>query len=157
MKLKYYLRGLGIGIITTTIILAISFRGYEPALSDEEIMVRAVDLGMVMSHIDETQDTEIPDEVKADPVIEESHTEDLSKNSDSYRLVIESGEVARDVCNELADVGIIDDAESFRMYLREIGIASYLTIGTYNIPYGADFEEIGTVLKSGPLELLEDE
>ncbi len=48
MKLKYYLRGLGIGIVITTIILTIcnSFNGKE--ISDAEIIERARALGMVM-------------------------------------------------------------------------------------------------------------
>lgn len=48
MKLKYYLRGLGIGIIVTTVVLAISFAGRQKTLSDAEIIARAKELGMVM-------------------------------------------------------------------------------------------------------------
>ena len=42
MKLKYYLRGLGIGIIVTTLILMISFSMHKTEISDEEIIERAV-------------------------------------------------------------------------------------------------------------------
>ena len=52
MKLKYYLRGLGIGIIVTTVILMISFPGKEEKLTDEEIIARAKQLGMVMPEED---------------------------------------------------------------------------------------------------------
>lgn len=49
MKLKYYLRGVGVGIILTTLILTISYRANGGAkLSDEEIIKRAEKLGMVM-------------------------------------------------------------------------------------------------------------
>lgn len=48
MKLKYYLRGLGIGIIITTIILTIVHSGSAKELTDEEIITRAESLGMVM-------------------------------------------------------------------------------------------------------------
>lgn len=49
MKLKYYLRGIGIGMIVTTIILMITFavHGNQP-LTDDEIRERAAELGMVM-------------------------------------------------------------------------------------------------------------
>lgn len=48
MKLKYYMRGLGIGIILSATILSISFHASsKPQLSDEEIMKRAEELGMV--------------------------------------------------------------------------------------------------------------
>jgi len=46
MKLKYYMRGLGLGIILTTLILTISGNTQEK-LSDKEIKVRAAALGMV--------------------------------------------------------------------------------------------------------------
>lgn len=46
MKLKYYMRGLGIGIILTTLILVIC--GNKEKLSNEEIKSRAMKLGMVM-------------------------------------------------------------------------------------------------------------
>lgn len=49
MKLKYYLRGIGTGILVTTVILMIAFavRG-EQSLTDDEIRERAAELGMVM-------------------------------------------------------------------------------------------------------------
>ena len=48
MKLKYYLRGFGIGILVSTIILMISFFRHPRELSDKEIISRAQELGMVM-------------------------------------------------------------------------------------------------------------
>ena len=48
MKFKYYLRGLGIGILISTIILSISFAMKKNDLSDDEIIARAKELGMVM-------------------------------------------------------------------------------------------------------------
>ena len=49
MKLKYYLRGIGIGVIMTTLILMIAFAVHkEQPLTDDEIRERAAELGMVM-------------------------------------------------------------------------------------------------------------
>ena len=47
MKLKYYLRGLGMGILFATIIMAISSALHKNDISDEEIIKRAEKLGMV--------------------------------------------------------------------------------------------------------------
>lgn len=47
MKLKYYLRGLGIGILVTSIIMGIALSHGKQEMSDEEIMERASELGMV--------------------------------------------------------------------------------------------------------------
>lgn len=48
MKLKYYLRGLGIGIIGTAIVMGIALSGKKETLSDAEIIERARLLGMEM-------------------------------------------------------------------------------------------------------------
>lgn len=47
MKLKYYLRGLGIGIVVTAIILTIALERKPQALTDAEIKAKAAELGMV--------------------------------------------------------------------------------------------------------------
>lgn len=47
MKLKYYLRGLGVGIVVTAVILTIA-NHLGNKMSDEDIMKRAAKLGMVM-------------------------------------------------------------------------------------------------------------
>lgn len=46
MKLKYYLRGLGIGIIVTAVIMGVTSASRQETLSDREIMERAAELGM---------------------------------------------------------------------------------------------------------------
>ena len=46
MKLRYYLRGLGVGIIVTAIIMNIAFSNKQE-MSDEEIKARAAELGMI--------------------------------------------------------------------------------------------------------------
>ncbi|MCR5526814.1 MAG: hypothetical protein K6F39_05460 [Lachnospiraceae bacterium] len=51
MKLKYYLRGLGIGIVVTAIVMGISLgsKGGKN-LTDDEIISRAKELGMTESN-----------------------------------------------------------------------------------------------------------
>lgn len=46
MKLRYYLRGLAVGILLTTMILAIANAGNKP-LTDAQIRQRALELGMI--------------------------------------------------------------------------------------------------------------
>lgn len=207
MKLKYYLRGLGIGIIVTTVILMISFGKREAKLSEEEIISRAEVLGMVMpeesSETEETnasgteetetdvlpeseQDPEIPEDTQTGDmpqVPEDTQTGDMPPESEQdseipedtpagtqqgaagqdgvptqagegiYRLVIEKGDVCRIVCEKLAAAGVVSDAEALRRYLFEIGYASNISVGMYDIPYGAANEEIASILQAGPLEI----
>jgi hypothetical protein len=157
MRLKYYLRGLGIGIIATTFLLMIAFSQYKPTMSDEEIMVRATDLGMVMSHnntsVEETSSTVVNDteyDAEASEVSNKTVIEPDTAGTAYYRLYIERGEVARDVCTHLEEAGVVDDGESLRVYLSQLGCANELSIGYYDIPYGLTMEEVADVLKGGP-------
>ena len=51
MKLRYYMRGLGIGVIVAAVLMGIALGGDKEKLSDAEIMARAKELGMVESSV----------------------------------------------------------------------------------------------------------
>ncbi len=81
MKLKYYLRGLGIGMAVTALILGISFsdrQGQEAqTLTDEQIRERASELGMVDSSeltLAALQNSAQPQITREPEVTEESET-----------------------------------------------------------------------------------
>lgn len=46
MKLRYYMRGLGIGILVTAILMSVTLHGRTKPMSDEEVIARAKELGM---------------------------------------------------------------------------------------------------------------
>lgn len=50
LKLKYYLRGLGLGIVVTAVIMSI-MESKDNKMTDEEIMARAKQLGMIESTV----------------------------------------------------------------------------------------------------------
>ena len=67
MKLKYYLRGLGIGILITTIIFIIGIHvNQDQMFSDEEVIRRAKALGMVMDETDGKTINELNKDKKQD-------------------------------------------------------------------------------------------
>lgn len=182
MKLKYYLRGMGIGIIVTTIILAVSFSHRKVEISDEEVMARAAVLGMVMQK--EDAETDVNTDIDTDTDVDaggdvstesnmnteankdtESALQDdvaetdepeadtqISEANDTYRLVIQKGDVCRVVCESLAENGVIDDAEALREYLFKLGYANSISTGAYDIPYGLTMEEVAQIIMAGPLE-----
>lgn len=49
MKFRYYLRGAGVGVLVSTVILMIAFSKYKPQMSADDIIKEAKKLGMVMS------------------------------------------------------------------------------------------------------------
>lgn len=88
MKLKYFLRGLGAGIVFATLIMLVAYMtsgGYK--LSDDEIIKRAEKLGMVMEEktplptltdSDEEPTTENVDDEDTQVEISEEVTEDIT-------------------------------------------------------------------------------
>ena len=64
MKLKYYLRGMGIGIILTAIVMGFALGGRKATISDAEVIERAKALGMVDAGgvLSQTVDTPEADE-----------------------------------------------------------------------------------------------
>lgn len=75
MERKYYLRGLGLGIAVTAIIMGV-LTSHDKKMTDQEIMARAKELGMVentvLSDMNETEEQEPADpaagqEAEADP------------------------------------------------------------------------------------------
>lgn len=207
MKLKYYLRGLGIGIIITTIILSITFKADTPQMSDQEIIAKAKQLGMVMKEEDTTigntqnrqnneedgqavasteessdenaiQDTEAVDTETVDTQEQEPQTENMQSDAvqsgdvqpenttdeaasenveeaqqeeerEPYTLVVRSGDVCRVICEKLQENGVIDDAEAFRRFLGQKGIASSISTGTYTVPYGLTYDEVYQIIRKG--------
>ena len=70
--------------------------------------------------------------------------------AEPYTLVVNRGDVCRIVCENLQANGVVDDAEAFRKFLGQKGFASSISVGSYSIPYGLDYEEIYQILKLGP-------
>lgn len=58
MRLKYYLRGLGLGIAVTATIMSISATRNKGTMTDAQIMARARELGMVDGVLTEIPDTD---------------------------------------------------------------------------------------------------
>ena len=87
MRLKYYMRGIGIGVIFATLVLSISFYFgrtdfSSKEMTDEEIIEKATELGMVMPE-DEASEEETQDETSEEDAAapEEQPTEEAASDS----------------------------------------------------------------------------
>lgn len=182
MRLKYYLRGLGLGIIFTCLMFML-FSNKKADNTDQ------MDVNQQLETTTETLSSQTSGDDKNDAANDEavsggadvqnntdadaqnpadnqtgaSDTTDTSNQTDDSNitgetgtddvqdeyvtLVIEKGDIARDVAESLYEDGIIDDAESFRKYLGETGVSRTLHAGEYNIKVGSTYEEIVELLK----------
>lgn len=173
MKFKYYLRGLGVGIIFTTLVMSISCVIHNNNLSDEEIIEKAIELGMVMpesqsesesgasggddsSESDGDSESEDDSETEYETQIEserESETESESETNQTvhietvqYILHINSGDSSWAIAKELYKNGMIDSQTAFSKYMSENGYAKRLKAGTYTITKGMTYEEIAEMI-----------
>ena len=116
MRFKYYLRGLGLGILATVLILAISGNVKKEKLSDQEIINRAEALGMVMVDDSETEeDLEIKKIQKYKKMILKIKVKlnQESEQLESYTINIEIGTVCREIAEELYEAGMVQMQKSF--------------------------------------------
>ena len=83
MKLKYYLRGLGIGVLVSVIIMTVAFGNRKP-MTDEEIKARAKELGMIENSVladMNKDDTQAAEDVKEPEDTQD--TEDVKEPEDT--------------------------------------------------------------------------
>lgn len=85
MKLKYYMRGLGIGIVVTALLMGFAISKQKEPMTDEEIKQRALEMGMI------EQNGVLADDLGADETesVPEENAEDVSEEI--------SGETVEDV------------------------------------------------------------
>lgn len=157
MKLKYYLRGAGTGVLIATLILLISGIVHPNTPSRETIIKEAKKLGMVMpeetkkdslwssstevsTEQDESDDAQSDDTQSDDSQLTDTQPTDTQQ--EMVTITIKAGDYPRQVGEMLYDAGLVDDAEAFRVYLGERGYADYIAVGTHQIPKGATYEEI---------------
>ena len=194
MKFKYYLRGCGIGILFTAIILMISFRSDKNQMTDSQVMERASELGMITPEetIPETENTQVAEPTNTDEITknsendkikdsesvsetEEKNTEELEvvpdfdteddkkaeskkedKTSDSKKkqkdekivLEIKRGDVCRTIAENLATLGMVEDAEEFRKYMQKNGYDHQINVGSFELKKGMSYEEIAKTITS---------
>ena len=159
MKLKYYLRGLGIGILVTVLLLTIT-SGRRGTMTDEEIKERARELGMteggVLADIanqtpnaagtpETTPETEETPTATPTPTPTPSPTKTPAAG-DTVTIVISSGQSSGAVSKTLEEAELVEDAKEYDKYLCANGYDKKIRAGSYEIPKGASDEEIALII-----------
>ena len=176
MKLKYYLRGLGIGMAVTALILGISFsdrQGQEAqTLTDEQIRERASELGMVDSseltlaalqnsaqpqitmepEVTEESETMTEPEATAEPEMttkpEATKEPELitAPEQSQTTITIKKGSDSGSVSRVLYEAGLVENAKAFDNYLCNNGYSRSINPGIYEIAPGTSEEEIAKII-----------
>ena len=176
MKRKYFLRGLGIGIIVTALLLCISYR---KQMTDMAIIEKAKSLGMIFPEKSEeisgsavdvaenaepvqtpeptTRPTESPSvtpqaaptkepEVTKEPVTTQKPAKSSKTKSEQVTIKVVSGMDSSAVAKKLEKAGIIKSASKLDSYLVKNGYANRIVVGTHKFVKGTDFKEIAKIL-----------
>lgn len=173
MKLKYFLRGLGIGILFTALVLCISYRSEN---SDSSVIERARKLGMefpektpdTLLNPTESPDTVVSGQAVRTPTATPGKTgtptaTPTSKTTSKptakptakpteeptgkiHTFTVRSGLLSSSVSREMKEAGIIKDADAFDEYLEKSGMGRKVLAGKYKIPAGASYEEIARII-----------
>jgi cell division protein YceG involved in septum cleavage len=129
-KFPYILLGIGIGVLLTNIIYNfhpnVQYREY----SQEEIIEKAKELGMVF----------LKDVIKV-----ESDTEE-KEDSKKVEFTVKKGDSLTEIASNLHGAGIIEDVNSFVKYVREKGLDKKIRVGSFMLSPDMDFDEIIEIL-----------
>ena len=110
MKLKYYLRGLGAGMIVTAILMGVAASKHTKMMSDAEIMARAEELGMVKSTVLsadlETEEPEMDDTLA--PTVSDNTADEVAEADVSSD---DTDEVKDDAADQTNNQDSSDDAK----------------------------------------------
>lgn len=68
--------------------------------------------------------------------------EDKKEESEEITVEIKKGEVCRQLAEELEQIGLVEDAETFRKYMQQLGYDDRIKVGTYTLKRGMTEKEI---------------
>ncbi|GMQ60507.1 hypothetical protein AN1V17_49070 [Vallitalea sediminicola] len=169
-KHKYFFRGVGITLIITASIfyfigLNITKKSIE-VISDDEIILRAEELGMIDKNqmntkkekltddeiidratklgmvFEETIEKDGDEEVRIEGIERLTENEQASQESDTVKIDINYGMGSEEVAKILFDNKIVDNAQEFDNYLMKNKFAHRIKIGTYEFKLNSTYEEV---------------
>ncbi len=166
---KYFLRGMGFGILVTVVIFSVALVFYEPKNSSETANDTAVteeikqEENTVEEKVDENtveekveEKTEEKEE-KNPELSEKNSSEDTAETEDSkttetktpsktVSFKVTAGESSYKVAENLFRAGLIDDPNKFNTYLEQNGYDNTIHVGSFNIPEGSTYEQIANTI-----------
>ena len=177
IKLRYYLRGLGTGIVITTLVLAISFNvrscTSEKSLIDDTTKEENTTQKQTKESTDKEKTTkettskeettegttkettskeETTEGTTKETTAKEETSEDITQEvqtKEKITLTVSNGMASDTVAALLEEAGAIENAKDFNKYLYQMGYERILRVGTYEIEVGESYEEIARKLIQG--------
>jgi hypothetical protein len=176
MRFKYYIRGLGAGIVLTTIVLTVSDNirnsGTE---ANNKTTEQTTSAGSALAYTTTTAATQNATENTTSA--QQTETTGIAESATTEAVTVATGEVSSAATSnevtmaaqqaesgkavsitiknvyysaQAADIlynaGLIDDRSAFNSYMQNSGYATKIKEGNYSITKGASFEEIAQII-----------
>ena len=177
MKLKYYLRGAGIGIVATTLVFSIanavssankrlvtgteqtstesSILAYTQKDTQAETIKQEEETTAVQEETTTQEETTIGQETTAATEASEPETQGQPQTraalylpGDEVQIEIGSGYTATQVADMFLSAGIISDRDGFIGYMAASGNSTKMIAGTHIVKKNDSFENLANVITS---------
>ena len=121
MKIRYYLRGLGLGILFTSIFFLVSNGSSNQTMSDEQIKARAKELGMtestVLADISVKETVEETVEATIEEIVEESTMEESTLEESSIEET--TAEVTEEADESVSEEESVEESSEAKESISE--------------------------------------
>ena len=166
MKLKFYLRGLGVGVLVTTLILSVDNKiinsqttlienpsTVASIFNSSKAETKAVNTEQTTEQNKETSVvtkseavTEEPVQTSAEKVTEATIVQNVEVVNQPITVVLSNISGSENAAQAIANAGVIDDWKDFNRYLESSGYAVKIHNGTYTLYKGQDYESIAKII-----------
>ena len=87
---------------------------------------------------------------KKDASKKDDKSSDSKKTQKEEKIVLEikRGDVCRTISENLAAIGMVEDAEKFRKYMQKNGYDHQINVGSFELKKGMSYEEIAKTITS---------
>lgn len=168
MKLKYYLRGAGAGIILATALFMLSSfysdtynnaagetvteSSDEAEQTGEDTLDTEEPTEEVASGVENVvEDVEgvvskVEEEVEAEAELTESDTDSNDTEVTYIAFTVNGGDSSNTVASNLYNKGLVDDADAFNDYLNTLGVDDMIQAGTFYVKMGSTYDDLAAIL-----------
>jgi len=170
MKLKFYLRGLGVGVLVTTLILTVSndIRNGQAALKENPSTVASVlsssraetkasnaeqtteqkkeTVAVTKAEVVTQAPTQAETQAATEKATEATTAQKAEVTNQPITVVLSDISNSEGAAQAIAKAGVLDSWTDFNKYLESSGYAVKIHNGTYTLYKGQDYESIAKII-----------
>ena len=151
MRFKYYMRGLGTGVILATLLFTVS--NHFGSVAKEEPAEETIEESTDTDNETVTEEPEAieAEDVKEEDIKEEAETEvteeePVDETVKYVSFTVHGGDSSEIVSSNLHEAGIIDSVDNFNKYLKTVGLDHKIQAGTFYVKMDSSYDDLAALL-----------